>query len=399
MIDFPNAPTVGQIFTAPNGTAWTWDGTKWTSGATGSGFLPLTGGALTGPLTLAADPTVPLGASTKQYVDAQNSRYKNRVINGDMSVDQRAGGVQFNAGGSGYIIDRWFFASNTVARGNIGQLATPSPPAGFPYSNVFNYTTTTAHTPLVAGDYTQIYQIFEGCNFNDVRWGTANAQPITVEFWAAANVAGTYVFALQNSAGNRSYVGTFTLPAGSVWTKIKVNIPGDTAGTWAVANNAAAISLQFQLAVGSTFQTSTVNAWIAGNFFSTASAVNVTAAVNNSLSITGVALMVGSGAANAEPEFRKYSDNLIDCCRYFFKGQSAYQFYQTASGVAYSSAYFPAIMRVGPTVAITTNSSANLTGTPSIGGLVGNNGVTVIGQAAAAGTTTINIQFTADADF
>lgn len=36
----------------------------------GSGYLPLSGGQMTGPLILAADPVVPLGASTKQYVDA-----------------------------------------------------------------------------------------------------------------------------------------------------------------------------------------------------------------------------------------------------------------------------------------------------------------------------------------
>lgn len=33
-------------------------------------YLPLSGGALTGPVTLAADPVVPLGAVTKQYADA-----------------------------------------------------------------------------------------------------------------------------------------------------------------------------------------------------------------------------------------------------------------------------------------------------------------------------------------
>jgi hypothetical protein len=36
----------------------------------GGGGLPLTGGTLTGPLILDADPTVNLGAATKQYVDA-----------------------------------------------------------------------------------------------------------------------------------------------------------------------------------------------------------------------------------------------------------------------------------------------------------------------------------------
>ncbi len=36
--------------------------------------LPFTGGTLTGPLILSADPTVPLGAATKQYVDAETTR-------------------------------------------------------------------------------------------------------------------------------------------------------------------------------------------------------------------------------------------------------------------------------------------------------------------------------------
>lgn len=37
---------------------------------TGGPFLPISGGQLTGPLLLAADPVVPLEAATKQYVDA-----------------------------------------------------------------------------------------------------------------------------------------------------------------------------------------------------------------------------------------------------------------------------------------------------------------------------------------
>jgi hypothetical protein len=35
------------------------------------GALPKSGGTMTGPVTLAADPTTALGAATKQYVDAQ----------------------------------------------------------------------------------------------------------------------------------------------------------------------------------------------------------------------------------------------------------------------------------------------------------------------------------------
>ena len=32
---FPTNPTTGQQFTAPNGSVWTWDGTKWVGGGTG----------------------------------------------------------------------------------------------------------------------------------------------------------------------------------------------------------------------------------------------------------------------------------------------------------------------------------------------------------------------------
>jgi hypothetical protein len=71
--DFPNAPTLNQIATAPNGS-YRWDGTKWVTTGTG-GFLALSGGTVTGAVTfgstvtLAADPTLALQAATKQYVD------------------------------------------------------------------------------------------------------------------------------------------------------------------------------------------------------------------------------------------------------------------------------------------------------------------------------------------
>ena len=49
VIDFPASPTVGQSFSA-GGTTWIWDGAKWA--AAGLAYLPLTGGSLTGDLTI-----------------------------------------------------------------------------------------------------------------------------------------------------------------------------------------------------------------------------------------------------------------------------------------------------------------------------------------------------------
>lgn len=52
---FPASPTVGQVF-----ENWQWDGVKWIPAPSVSGpFLPLAGGALSGPLTLAAPLPLP----------------------------------------------------------------------------------------------------------------------------------------------------------------------------------------------------------------------------------------------------------------------------------------------------------------------------------------------------
>jgi hypothetical protein len=64
---FPSSPILGQTTSAPNGHIYEWDGTKWTSD--GGVYVPLAGGAMTGALTLNADPTLPLGAATKHYAD------------------------------------------------------------------------------------------------------------------------------------------------------------------------------------------------------------------------------------------------------------------------------------------------------------------------------------------
>ncbi len=65
---FPPSPTAGQTTTAPNGHVYIWDGSKWVSD--GGVYVPLAGGSMTGGLTLNADPTLPLGAATKQYADS-----------------------------------------------------------------------------------------------------------------------------------------------------------------------------------------------------------------------------------------------------------------------------------------------------------------------------------------
>lgn len=72
-VNFPNSPAVDDTFDA-NQVRYQWDGVKWVARGhadpDSAVWLPLQGGAMVGPLYLAFDPTLPLEAATKQYVDA-----------------------------------------------------------------------------------------------------------------------------------------------------------------------------------------------------------------------------------------------------------------------------------------------------------------------------------------
>jgi hypothetical protein len=71
-IDFPNAPTVGDSYTDPvSGITWYWDGEKWayTPGAS-VGYLPLTGGTMTGDIILVGDANAPLEPVSLQQLNA-----------------------------------------------------------------------------------------------------------------------------------------------------------------------------------------------------------------------------------------------------------------------------------------------------------------------------------------
>jgi hypothetical protein len=116
MFDFPASPTIGQPVTMPDGTTRTWDGVKWVAGGYApASYVPLAGGTMTGPLLLNADPTSPLQAADKRYVDAtvagQGGAYnfgRNYVHNSRIAIQQRGQGSWPGATGvRTYTADRW----------------------------------------------------------------------------------------------------------------------------------------------------------------------------------------------------------------------------------------------------------------------------------------------------
>ena len=319
----------------------------------GGVYLPIAGGALTGPLTLAGDPVNPLDAATKQYVDAGVLAARtgdNRIINGDMRIDQRNGGASGTA--SGYTVDRWKFNASLATKGGWQRAGVSAP--GFPYALAF--TSSAAYTPL-AGDYFAFLQSIEADAVSDFGWGAAGAQTVTLSFWVFCGLTGAFSGSISNGAFTRSYAFTYSIPVANTWTKITLTIPGDTSGTWVMSGNAAAISVNFDLGSGATYR-GAAGAWTSSGLIGATGSVSVVATNGAIFYVTGVKLEIGSVATPFNRQ--SLTKSLADCQRY----------YQTVAGLltsGYNSAGqnvylgfpIPTTMRATPT--------ANLAGITNVG--------------------------------
>jgi hypothetical protein len=282
--------------------------------------------------------------------------FKNRIINGDMRIDQRNAGASVTPAGSGtYSVDRFSVnftqASKYSVQQNAGSLSAANMPLGF--TNYLGITSLAA-TSAGASDFFFINQSVEGFNTADLNWGSANAQTATLSFWVRSSLTGTFGGALRNSAANRSYIFSYTVSSANTWEQKTVTIAGDTTGTW-LTNSSTGIQLSFSLGVGSTFSGAAgglTGAWAGANYVSPTGATSVVGTSGATFYITGVQLEKGSTATAFD--YLDYGRSLIQCQRYFWLGQP--KMTGTASvnttQVWRMGTTLPVQMRANPTIAI-----------------------------------------------
>jgi hypothetical protein len=282
------------------------------------------------------------------------TRFKNRIINGDMRIDER------NAGGSvtitstsayTYTTDRFFAYGNVASKFSAQQNANSvTPPTGF--TKYLGLTSLSAYS-VGSTDSFIIGQLIEGLNIGDLGWGTANAKTVTLSFWVRSSLTGTFGGVLKNSAGNRSYPFTYTITTANTWELETITIAGDTSGTW-LTTNGIGIGLTFGLGAGSTFS-GTSGAWASANYYTATGATSVVGTNGATFYITGVQLEVGTSATGFE--YVDYTTQLCMCQRYFYKPDiSVTRFYGCVFGTSgFINIPMPVTMRVSPTSTSTTN--------------------------------------------
>jgi hypothetical protein len=283
------------------------------------------------------------------YDSGSSLGFRNRIINGDMRIDQRNAGAVVTA--EAYLIDRWRIWRNQTY--NVQQ--STDAPAGFSYSLRATKTSTTQST------YAYFAQYVEGFNFADMLFGTANAQTVTLSFWVKSSVTGTFTAGIANAANNRSYPATYTISSANTWEQKSITIAGDTTGTWVGSTNGIGVHVWFNFGAAGT---ATANTWnsadassgIAGN-------ANLGTTNGATFAITGVQLEAGSVATPFER--RDYGRELMMCQRYCQNIRAAesngsylrygYGEYGSTTGLSVNVNLF-APMRITPALTTTTAS-------------------------------------------
>ena len=316
-----------------------------------------------------------------------NLTNRNRIINGDMRIDQRNAGasVSFASGVNTYALDRWYVDNATDGAFTIEQVE--DAPAGFYQSAKF--TVTTADASIGASQDAVIQQRIEGLNVTDLGFGTSAASTVTVSFWVKSSLTGAFGGSLMNSAYSRAYPFSFTISAADTWEQKTVTIAGETSGTW-LYTNGIGMRLSFSMASGSSYS-GTADAWASGLLFQPTGSTNVMGTSGATFYLTGVQLEAGSVATPFERRF--YGTELMLCKRYYRYQNWRWQGYAAGLGNGLGWTWtFDANMRDAPTIAsynFTTGSSFNLAGPLDSSGAgmyaAGDgNGTIILGTTASA---------------
>jgi len=296
-----------------------------------------------------------------KLTSGSQQNFRNIIINGDMSIAQRATSVTGVNSGGYYTCDRWRIGTNLGAF-TVSQ--STDVPSGQGFANSFKMDCTTAENTTTAVDTIALFsQRIEGQNLQYLKKGTSSAESLTASFWVKSNKTGTYILEMYDTDNSRTISKSYTIDSASTWEKKTLTFAGDTTGAFG-NDNGGSLRFNFWLGAGTFYSSGTLaTSWQTyDNTDRAVGQINLADTVGNELYITGVQLEAGTTAS--EFEFLPYDVNLQRCQRYYYNhaektggtsqniGMGAY----TTSTRIDASVSFPTTMRSVPSL-ISTNST------------------------------------------
>lgn len=233
-------------------------------------------------------------------------------INGDMRIAQRGTKTNMQNGYGGP--DRMPLISSALGVYTLSQSS--GSPNGFAKS--FQVTTTTANTSPASSAYAILQYRFEGNDLASLKWGTSDAEQLTVSFWVKTNKTGNYNLELYQLDNSSNYFANkqYTVSSADTWEKKVITFPA--------GNNVAiplddtnALNVNFWLGAGTNYTSGSASD---GNFHSThadraAGNVNLADSTSNTFRLTGVQVEIGDQATPFE--YLTIAEELQACKRYF----------------------------------------------------------------------------------
>ena len=299
------------------------------------------------------------------FVSSQGElSHRNKVINGAMTVSQRATSKAMGNTENAYMcVDR--YKIHNVHDGAVTASQSSTSPDGFGKSLKFDVTT--ADTSLTGSQRLHIVHYIEAQDLQDLGYGTSSAKEARVSFYVRSNKTGNYTFALnQADNGYKNISIQYTINSANTWERKSFVVPGDTAG---VINddNGTGIELYWWLAAGPTYTSGSLRSdWTAysNGDFAAGQGVNLLDSTSNEFYLTGVQFEIGPVVTPFE--HRKYSEQLFLCQRYYRVikdgsedngGYVGYMSYNYDVNSVVTQVNFIPEMRATPTIASTSGTN------------------------------------------
>ena len=325
-----------------------------------------------------------------------NVKFRNIIINGDMSIAQRGtSATGLGNGDSGYhTVDRWRYSEGGTTTSEFTQSQSTDVPTGQGFATSLKMDCTTAQSSLNASNYIVLPQRVEGQNLQYLKKGTANAESTTLSFWVKSNKTGTYTIDLFDNDNTRQISKTYTINSASTWEKKTITFEGDTSSAFD-NDNARSLDFNFWLCAGTDYTSGTLSTtWTASTNADrvSSSQVNLADSTSNEWYITGVQLEAGTSASDFE--FLPHDVNEDRCLRYC----EVYTGTNTHGGLYSGSAYIGHLQykkrkRTRPTFSNTTSNNVSAFQTSSSGDKGGTDSMFF---EASAGSYVINVQIDAE---
>ena len=253
--------------------------------------------------------------------------FRNRIINGDMRVNQRdVTSTNYTGAIAQYVYDRYNIENlnvNSDSIVNISQntLTSSDTPYQFGFNKSLKITINGVDSSASTRWFGGLCQNIEGYNISDFSLGTTYSSSFTVSTWFRSSMSNgsTVTIAARTSSSegtNYTYLTNVIVAGSNNWQYLQMTVPPLVSGTIATTSNNA-LQLFIAPSVVHGGFTNPPNSWIENATYVSTTTTNWANTVGNWVEFTGVQLEKGTIATPFE--FRPYPIELQLCQRYYYR--------------------------------------------------------------------------------